>query len=114
MSNTRYTPEAENDLAEIKDYLTGDLGNPTAAFNTVGKITKRIRGLEQFPEMGARLSSIIGVDTDYRYLVCAGYIAFYRFDGNDVCIVRVLYGRRDYAKLLFGELPPDEVEEKAE
>ncbi|MCL2146420.1 MAG: type II toxin-antitoxin system RelE/ParE family toxin [Synergistaceae bacterium] len=114
MSNIRYTPEAEDDLAGIKDCITREIGNPTASLNTVGKITKRIRGLKQFPELGARLSSIIDVDTDYRFLVCMSYIVFCRIDGNDVYIIRVLYGRRDYAKILFGELPPDEADDKTE
>ena len=110
MSNIHYTPEAEDDLAGIKEYITVELGNPIAAMNTVVKITKRIRVLEQFSEMGAQLSSIIDIVSDYRYLVCAKYIAFYRIDGNDVYIIRVLYGVRDYVKILFGKLPPDETE----
>ena len=110
MSNIRYTPEAEEDLAGIKKYISEELGSSAAAISTVAKITKRIRNLEQFPEFGARLSSVIDIVTDYRVLVCANYLAFYRIDGNDVNIIRVLYGRRDYIKILFGELQPNELE----
>jgi plasmid stabilization system protein ParE len=105
VSHIRYTPEAEDDLAAIKKYITELLENPVAAVHTVTKITKRVRKLAQFPELGTRLSSIIDIDTDYRFLVCANYLAFYRTDKNDVYIIRVLYGRRDYATILFGELP---------
>jgi addiction module RelE/StbE family toxin len=110
MSNIRYTPEAENDLTEIKEYIAGELLNPVAAANMLKKITKRIRLLEQFPEMGTPLSSIINLVTDYRFLVCANYLAFYHIDGSDVFIIRVLYGRRDYITMLFDELPQDETE----
>ena len=110
MSDIRYAPEAEEDLARIKEYISEELGNSTAALNTVAKITKRIRSLEQFQEMGTRLSAIIDLDTDYRFLVCANYIAFYRTDGIHVCIARILHGRRDYVKLLFSDLPQDEAE----
>ncbi|MCL1874368.1 MAG: type II toxin-antitoxin system RelE/ParE family toxin [Clostridiales bacterium] len=110
MSNIKYTPEAEDDLAKIKEYISGHLESPIAAENTVAKITKKIRKLEQFPEMGAPLSSIVNIVTDYRFLVCASYLAFYRIDGNNVYIIRVLYGRRDYITILFGVLPPDEIE----
>ena len=110
MSNIHYTPEAEDDLAGIKEYITEQLENPVAAVNTVTKIAKRIRELEQFPKIGTPLSSVINIDTDYRFLVCANYLAFYRIDGNDVYIIRVLYGRRDYVTILFGELPQDETE----
>lgn len=107
MSNLLYSPEAENDLEDIKKYISEELNNPSAAINTLTKIVKCIRRLEQFPELGARLSSIVDVLTDYRFLVCAKYIAFYRTDGNEVFIVRILYGRRDYLKILFEELDPE-------
>ena len=110
MSNIRYTPEAEDDLAGIKEHIAEQLKNPIAAVNTITKITKRIRELEQFPEIGTSLSSVINIDTDYRFLVCANYLAFYRINGNDVYIIRILYGRRDYGTILFGELPQGETE----
>ena len=108
MSNIRYTPEAESDLAGIKSYIIEELENPVAARNTVTIITKRIRQLEKFPEMGTPLSSVITIITDYRFLVCANYLVFYRIDGNDVYIIRIIYGRRNYVTILFGELPQDE------
>jgi plasmid stabilization system protein ParE len=50
------------------------------------------------------------IDTDYRFLVSGNFLAFYRIDENDVHIIRVLYGRRDYTAILFGEPPQDETE----
>jgi plasmid stabilization system protein ParE len=108
VSHIHYTPEAEKDLAAIKEYIAVQLENPVAAVNTVTKITKHIRKLEQFPELGSRLSAIIDIVTDYRFFVCANYLAFYRIDGNDVHIIRVLYGRRDYVTIMFGKLPQEE------
>jgi len=110
MNNILYTPEAEDDLAGINEYIAEQLESPVAAVNTVAKITKRIRKLELFPEIGTQLSSVINIVTDYRFLVCANYLVFYRIDGDDVYIIRVLYGRRDYCKILFGELPQDDTE----
>ena len=34
-------------------------------------------------------------------------MTFYRVCGSDVYVDRVLYGRRDYLRLLFGETAPD-------
>jgi addiction module RelE/StbE family toxin len=110
VSHIHYTPEAEDDLAAIKKYIAEQLENPVAAVNTVTKIAKRIRKLEQFPELGTWLSSVINIVTDYRFLVCANYLAFYRVDGNDVYIIRVLYGRRDYVAILFGEQLQEEMD----
>jgi addiction module RelE/StbE family toxin len=110
VSHIRYTPEAEDDLAGIKKYITEQLENPVTAVSIVTKITKRARKLEQFPELGMRLSAIIDIDTDYRFLVCENFLAFYRIDGNNVYIIRVLYGQRDYVTILFGKPPHDETE----
>ena len=110
MSHVRYTPEAEDDLAGIKDYIAEQLLSPVAAIQLLAKIIKRIRALEQFPDMGTPLSSIIGLVTDYRFLVCASYLVFYRIEGDHINIIRILYGRRDYVSILFGELPQDETD----
>jgi plasmid stabilization system protein ParE len=110
VSRVLYTPEAEDDLAAIKEYIAVQLENPAAAVDTLTKITKRIRKLERFPELGTRLSAILNIVTDYRFLVCANYLAFYRLDGKDARIIRVLYGRRDYVTILFGELPQEETD----
>ena len=36
---------------------------------------------------------------------------FYRIYGKDVYIDRVLYGRRDYMRILFGGAQTDEIDE---
>ena len=110
MSAIHYSPEAENDLAEIKKYIAEQLFSPIAAANTVGKITKRVRQLEIFPELGTQLSAVTNIVTDYRFLVCSNYLEFYRTDGDDVRVIRVLYGKRDYVSVLFDELSADEID----
>jgi plasmid stabilization system protein ParE len=63
-----------------------------------------------FPLSGAPLSSIYDIATDYRFLVCGIYIVFYRPQGDAVLIDRILYGRRDYLAVLFGDLLQGETE----
>lgn len=103
MAELSFSPEAVSDLQQTKAYITDELCNEQAATNTIAKITGRIRELASFPEMGAPLSSIVDFETDYRFLVCGNYTAFYRFENQTVYIVRVLYGRRDFMRILFGE-----------
>jgi len=103
MAEIKFSPEAITDLQETKAYITEELCNEQAAVNTVAKITKRIRMLADFPESGVPLSSIIGIETDYRFLVCGNYTAFYRWENSLVYIVRILYGRRNFVQILFGE-----------
>jgi len=97
-----YTPQALNDLHEIRSYINEELLNPSASVNVLARITNKIRSLAEFPLMGSALSSIADVVTDYRYLVCGHYTAFYRYDSDAVYIIRILYGRRDFMKILFG------------
>lgn len=105
MSKILLSPEAQNDLHEIRRYITEELRNPAAADNTLGKIIKRIRTLADFPQGGSPLSAVVHFETLSRFLVCGNYLAFYRIDEDNVFIDRILYGRRDYLSILFGKLP---------
>ena len=107
MSKLYYSPEAKNDLIEIKEYIETELHSPAAAVSTIKNIMQRTQMLKQFPEMGAMLSTIVKIDTDYRFLVCENYIAFYRAESSAIYIDRVIYGKRDYISILFGELPQE-------
>ena len=98
------TPEASADLHGIKDYIEQELGNPVAALNTVARITKAIRGLLTFPDSGTPLSPIVNFPTNYRFLVSGSYLVFYLHTGNIAQIIRILYGKRDYLRILFGEI----------
>jgi len=96
-----YSPSAGQDLEQIGDYIKQELCSPAAALNTVNKIQDSIDNLSTFPLSGAHLSSIVDVDTDYRFIVCGNYLAFYRTDKISVYIDRIIYGKRDYMTILF-------------
>ena len=110
MNNLHLSYEAQNDLMDIKDYIAEELENPQAAISTVRKITKAIRQLRDHALIGTPLSSIADVDSDYRFLASGNHMVFYRVNGNDVCIDRILYGRRDYLRILFADTQPDAAE----
>ena len=107
MNNLHLAIEAQNDLRDIKTYITEDLENPQAALAIVRRITKSIRMLREHAYIGAPLSSIADNKEDYRFLVSGSYMVFYRVNGQDVYVDRVLYGRRDYLNVLFRELPEE-------
>ena len=98
-----YSPLSQDDLNKIWEYISKGLENPGAARRIVNEILAAIMRLNKFPEMGARLSSIAKIGSDYRFLVIGNYLAFYRFTDDGVYIDRILYGRRDYMKILFGD-----------
>ncbi len=108
MYKLKISPEAKDDLEGIKDYISKDLCNPQSTINLVSKITKKIRGLRQYPVIGAPLSSALDIQTDYRFLVCDNYLIFYRYEDGIVFVSRILYGRRNYTRTLFADLLKDE------
>ena len=107
MYKLKISPEAKNDLAGIKGYISQELCNPQAAINMVFKITKKMRSLSEHLGIGAPLSSVLDIQTDYRFLVCTNYLIFYRCEDGIVFVSRILYGRRDYTHILFGDLTED-------
>ena len=108
MNNLHLSEEAQNDLLEIKVYIEEELLNPSAALATVSRITKSLRILQSHAQAGAPLSSIADIESNYRFIVSGNYISFYRTYGSEVFVDRILYARRDYMRILFGDSITDE------
>lgn len=102
MAKIVFSKKAIDDLEGIKNYITDELLNETAANKTVSKVMEKVHVLEDFPEIGAPLSSIVDIETNHRYLVCGNYIAFYRYEKDTAFIDRILYAKRNFMKILFG------------
>ena len=110
MTEIEYSPVALMDIEQIGDYIEREYMNPIAAYNTVNKIQDSIDNLMVFPLMGVALSPIVNIITDYRFLVCGDYLAFYRVNEDIVYIDRVLHGKRDYLAILFPNLPREDLQ----
>ena len=103
-NNIHYSAESRRDLDDIWDYIVSELQNRVAAERVVDRILDAVERLKDFAEMGALLSSVADVGGDYRFLVSGNYMGFYRVNGRDGFIDRVLYGRRDYLRVLFRDM----------
>lgn len=103
MNKVQLSPEAQDDLTDIRDYIEQELQNPDAALRTVGEITRRLRLLQEQAELGARMSAATGMTTDERFLVCGNYLAFYHILPGIVRVDRILYNKRDYQRILFNK-----------
>lgn len=102
MAKIVISPEARQDLVDTGDYIALKLRNKSAARSLLGRIQNAVMSLAQFPESGT-LFSFSGPNYVYRYLICGNYMIFYHITENTVYIDRILYGRRDYLSILFGE-----------
>jgi len=104
MANVILSPEAEKDLLRIGGYIARQSGRPKTALNTIRKIKTRIDELKDFPLIGTPLYAVVAVDTDYRFLGCGNYLAFYRYENGTVFIDRMLHVRQDYISILLGDV----------
>ena len=96
-----YSAKARRDLDAIWDFYLDEYQNTDAAEKIIDAIMADIDQLADFPELGPPLSSIADVDAGYRFLVTGNYLSFYRIDGADINIDRILSGRRDYLSVLI-------------
>ena len=99
-----YSLESRRDLDDIWDYIVSELQNRSAAERVTNRIMDAVDQLKIFAELGTPRSSISDVSSEYRYLVSGNYMVFYRVQGSDVYIDRVLYGRSNYMSILFNDL----------
>lgn len=97
-----YSPLALQDLDDIWDYIAVEKDNPAAAERIVEGILARIDLLSSFLESGTPLSSIHPLRSDYRFVICDNYLAFYRYY-QKVYIDRVLHRKRDYLQILLAK-----------
>ena len=88
MNKLQVSKAAQYDLLEIKAYIANDL--------------------EEHPLMGAPISSVSNANSEERFLVSGKYLVFYHVIGKEVFIDRVLYGGRDYLKILFEDALKEE------
>ena len=103
MANTlHYSPQALKDLDEIFDYIFTDKQNPIAARNTIEGIKNSIAELKTLDNIGVKVRLPGDLETPYRFIQYNNYLSFYRQIEKDVYIDRIIYGKRDYIKLLFG------------
>lgn len=98
-----YTPQAREDLREIKQYISQNLKNPIAAKNVTDSIIKSVHRLSLMQNLGIKLSEKTGRETDYRCLFSGNYGIFYIASDDAVRIYRILDLRTDYMRAIFSE-----------
>lgn len=96
------TEPAENDLFEIKRYISEELLEPRVAERIIDKIAEGIFELEEMALRNALVLDERLALNGIRKLSIDNYIVFYIVDEGrrTVTIIRSLYCRRDWANLL--------------
>ena len=102
MTEIKFSQEAILDLQQAKSYISEEFSSEQA-MSFVAKFIEKIKQLSDYPENIAPLFSIVDFETDYRFLICGNYTAFYKIENHTVNIIRVLYRRSNFMQILFGK-----------
>jgi toxin ParE1/3/4 len=84
-------PAARAKLASIWRYTAEQWGTEQAD-KYVGDIVRQIERITEFPEMG---SGAEGLDDHYRKVRSGYHRVFYRTEGSEIIVVRVLHAKED-------------------
>lgn len=103
MNKVFLSPEAARDLSQIKQYISTELKNRSAANRIVGSILKDLRELGRYPEQGPSIEALTGFQTELRILLCGKHIALYRIENETVFVARIIDAPQDFLRVLFGE-----------
>ena len=101
MHKIELSPQAIEDLKDIKTYIEEELQNEIAAKNTVRKIIETYEDLAKHPNAGIPVQRYVSFPTDYKFVLANNYSVFYRTEDNTVKIIRILYSRMDFLNVLF-------------
>lgn len=91
------------DLDETLSYIASDLHSPGAAGKLIDRIFDSMERLDEFPLIGSAADNDILNAKGYRLLPVDNFIVFYIPKGEEVHIVRIIYGRRDWETILLGK-----------
>ncbi len=86
------TRHAQNDLAEMYDYIRAD--SPENGAAVVLTIEEKVISLATMPERAALIPENALLDTGYRHLVHGNYRIIFRIQGDSVMVLRIIHGAR--------------------
>jgi plasmid stabilization system protein ParE len=98
----RIVKPAQTEIRETYRYIAEDLRNPTAAARRILLIDDAIQSLKENPARFPLVRNDYLATKGYRMLVVKTHLVFFviRKSERTVSIMRVLYGRRDWLRML--------------
>lgn len=92
-----FLQSAIDDLEEIVLYIARDSSKSAMKFHD--KIIESALRLEEFPKLGRLIPDKKLKENGFRVIVIEKYLLFYKIYGEEINILRVLRGDRDYPSL---------------
>ena len=101
MKKVEYSQIVRRKLKILRARLTREFGAEVSK-KSVKQIIDATRGLEDFEEKGISVSSMYGIECDYRYIYAGRNYLFYRIEKDKIIIVEMFDEREDFMYKLFG------------
>ncbi|MBO6309283.1 MAG: type II toxin-antitoxin system RelE/ParE family toxin [Oscillospiraceae bacterium] len=97
-----YTFKAQQDLHDIYEYIRFTLLSPAAAHNTLDRLMKAVRTLEQMPERNPLYKDEPWHSQGVRFVPVKNYLVFYTVNSETetVSVARIMYGGRNISDQL--------------
>ena len=94
------TPDAVEDLWELRNYIADVLLSPDTALEYIRAVRKEIASLAQFPARFNPMDDEPWHSRGVRRLLAKNFYVYYRIDepGKRVSVMNVIYARRDQLK----------------
>ena len=102
MYNVRIMKPAQTEMRGIYQYIADDLQNPVAATRRISLIDDAIQSLKESPARFPLVRDDYMASKGYRMIVAKNHLVFFiiREEIKTVSVMRVLYGRRDWLRML--------------
>lgn len=97
-----FSKEARKDLKDIVKYIKYNLQEPNIALKFADKIKRNVEKLSENPNIYSIIDDKFLRKFELRKIIVDNYIIFYKTvdKENKLQIVRIMYGRRNWIKLL--------------
>lgn len=93
-------PMAMQDMEQIFEYISVKLANPTAGLKQIKDFEDALDKVCEFSESCPLVLNEYVKDKSLRKLIVNNYIVFYRVRGDELQVVRVVYGMQNYESFL--------------
>ena len=108
----RIVKPARSDIREIRRYIAEDLQNPVAATERINLIDTNIQSLKTMPARFPLVQDAYLASKGFRIVVCEAHLVFFVIEeeAKKVYVMRVIYARRDWARMLRvdADIPTDD------
>jgi len=100
--SVRIMKPTQSEMREIYRHIADELQNPVAAARRISLIDEKIQSLKENPARFPLVQDAYLASKSFRVIVAKNHLVFFiiREEAKAVSVMRILYGRRDWLRIL--------------